>query len=424
MIAPMPSSRSVTMSQVALAIVALLAVTIPSENGVSIPGVGSLSRLVGFAAIAMTLMSLFDRGRLRFRAPSLFLVTAALFVAWSAATYFWSIAPTTSLSRTVQYAQLFALAWMIHQLARTDRQRDLLLQAFVIGAYVMIAVAVAAYFGSSRIGYRDVGFPANSFAIVAALTIPMAWSLVIRRPVPFLHLLNVAYPLFALLAVVLAASRGGLLTAVAALTIIPLTLLNVGVALRTALLVAVCAFGVVGVAWLPSVAPDLERNLERLGRVDEDLLEGTMTGRTQIWDAGFQVFASSPVIGIGSGGFNQAVEPLLGSARSAHNAFLSVAVTSGLIGVFLFGAMFVIVLVGAVRQKERRVEHLVLLMALVVASMPANAENAKHLWFVLAILASARPVTVTIADTPADRRLGSPRHTATSASRPTLGRTV
>ncbi len=382
------------MTQVALAAVALFVFTIPSENGVSIPGVGSLSRLVGYLAIAMTLVSLYDRGRLRFRAPSLFLVVAAAFVIWSAGTFFWSIAPETSLSRTVQYAQLFMLAWMVHQLAKTDRQRDLLMQAFVLGAYVMISVAVVAFFGSARLDYRDVGFPANSFAIVAALTIPMAWSMVLRRPVRLLHVLNVMYPLFALLAVVLAASRGGLLTAVTALTIIPLTLHNVSVVMRVALLVAVSAIGVAGVAWLPRVAPDLERNLERLGRVEEDLLGGTMTGRTRIWEAGVQVFTTSPIVGVGSGGFNRAVEPLLGSARSAHNAFLSVAVSSGLIGLILFGALFVIVFVGAFRQRERRAEHLVLLLALVVAAMPANAENSKHLWYVLAILASARPVMV------------------------------
>ena len=384
------------MTQLALAAAALFVFSIPSEHGVSIPGVGSLSRVLGYLAIGATLLSLYDRGLLRFRAPSLFLVAAAAFVTWSAATYFWSLAPATSVSQSVQFVQLFVLAWMIHQLARTDRQRDLLMQAFVLGSFVMISVAVIVYLGSARVGYRDVGFPANSFAIVSALTIPMAWGLVLRRPFPLLHLLNVSYPLFALAAVVLAASRGGLLTAIVALTVIPLTLPKLSVWLRVALLVTVAAVGVAGGAWLPRVAPDLERNLERLGRVDEEIIGGTMTGRTTIWMAGVQVFATSPIIGVGSGGFNRAVEPLLGSARSAHNAFLSVAVTSGLVGLFLFTAMFAIALVGVVTQRARRFEYLVLLLALLVSTMPANSENNKFLWYILASLASARPVMVDV----------------------------
>lgn len=385
---------SVGTTRIALTVVALFVFSIPSENGVSITGVGSLSRLLGFLAIGATLVSLYGHGRVRFRPPSLFLVLAAAFVAWSAATTLWSIVPATSVSRSIQYVQLFVFAWMIHQIARSERDRDVLMQSFVLGAYVMISVALLAYLGSDRVGYRDVGFPANSFAIVASLAIPMAWGLVLRRPFRVLHLFNVGYPLFALLAVVLAASRGGLITGVVALTIIPLTLPHLGTWLRLTLLATVAAIGVFGLSWLPQVAPDLERNLERLGRLDEDLIEGTMTGRTTIWAAGTEVFLTSPIVGVGTGGFNSAVQPILGSARSAHNAFLSVAVASGSIGLILFSAMFVVVLIGVFKRPERRGEYLVLLFALLVSTMPANSENNKYLWYVLAVLSSARPVTL------------------------------
>jgi O-antigen ligase len=391
-----PTGSSVNVTRVALAVLALLVFSIPSENGLTIPGVGSIPRLIGFAAVGMVLVSLYDSGRLRFRAPSLFLLAAAAFVFWTALTSFWSLAPATSISQTVQFVQLLVFAWMVHQLARTERDRDMLMQAFVLGCYLMIAIAMVAAVGSDRGGYRDVTFPANSFASVAALAIPMAWGLMLRRSYPLLQALNMVYPVLALVAVVLAASRGGLLTALVGLTIIPFTLPRLGLIRRLVLTGAVAAVAVSTFTWLPQAVPDLERNLERLGRVEEDLVEGTMTGRTTIWTAGGQVFLSSPLVGVGAGAYGQAVAPILGSARSAHNAFLSVAVTSGLVGVSLFISMFMVVVVGLIASPERRTDQLVLFIALVVAAMPANAENNKFLWYILAVLAAARPLMVRV----------------------------
>jgi len=397
---------------VALGALALFVFSIPSENGVSIPGVGSMSRILGLLAAGFAFVSLFDRGRLRFRSPSLYLVIAALFVAWAGTTYFWSVAPSNSISRTMQFVQLFVFAWMVHQVARTDRHRDLLMQAFVLGCYVMVAVALVAYIGSARGGYRDVVFSANSFAIVAALGIPMAWGLMLRRAFPWLQALNTVYPLFALLAVVLAASRGGLLTAAVALLVIPLTLPNLSVARRSVLIAGVAAIVVSVATWLPQAVPDLERNLDRLARVDEDLLGGTMTGRTDIWAAGAQVFATSPIIGVGIGSYTRAVEPIYGRAVGAHNAFWSVTVTSGLVGGLLFVAMFIVVLAGLFVNPPRRIDYMVLFAALLVGAFPSNAENNKFLWYILAVLASAKPIMVRIAVADVARRLTGRNATA------------
>ena len=387
---------TITITRLALGAVALFVFSIPSESGATIPGVGSLSRLLGLVAITMVGLSLFDRGRLRLRAPTLFLVLAAAFVAWGAVTYFWSVAPPSSISRTVQNLQLFALAWMVHQIARTERDRDVLMQAFVFGCYLMILIAVAAFLGGSRVGYRDVGFSINSFAIVAALAIPMAWGLVLRSSFPLLRALNAAYPVLALFAVVLAASRGGLLTALVGLVVIPLTLPRLRPVWRMMLVAAVSAAVWSVFTWLPVAAPDLQRNFERLGRVEEDLVAGTMSGRTGIWAAGVEVFLTSPIVGVGVGAYNRAVEPILGSARSAHNAFLAIAVTTGLVGLLLFAGMFAMVFVGLMAHSARHADYFVLLAALIVATMPANNENNKYLWFILAILSAARPVMVRV----------------------------
>lgn len=379
----------------ALWALALFVFSVPSENGVAIAGVGSMSRLMGLLAFGVAVVSMVDRGVVRLRMPSAFVVIGVLFVLWGSATYFWSAVPSVTMSWTVQFAQLLVLAWLIHQVARSERDRDLLMQGFVLGCYLAIAVAVATFVRAPSDVWRDVGgFGVNSFAITSALAIPMAWMLFLRRSFPSLQVLNAMYPLLALVAVVLAASRGGLLTALVALSIIPLTLGRLGVARRILLFTAMVTVAVAAFVWAPQAFPELERNIARLGETGEELFEGTLTGRTRIWAANLEVFASSPIVGVGAGSVRYATEPILGSRRAPHNAFLSVAVGSGVVGLLLFVGLIAVVLVGVLAAPERRIEYIVLLAALLVGMMPSNSDNNKYTWFILGVLASARPITV------------------------------
>ncbi len=396
-----------SLGRLALWLLAVFVFSFPSQGVVSIPGVGSLSRLIGVVAFVAGVASLVGGGRVRFRAPSLFLVLALLFTLWAAVTFFWSIDPGETIGRVSTYAQLAVLVWLAHQLVRDDRDLDFLWQAFVLGCYVMIGIGITAFLSGGG-EFRNVGgFNANGFAIVSALGIPMAWGLSLRRAHRLLQPLNVAYPWLALLAVMLGASRGGLLTALVALLVVPLLFGRLGVLPRFALFVAIAAGAWIGFDLIPTAFPTLQANIERLGEVDEQLMGGTLTGRTDIWAAGFQVYRTSPVVGVGMGGFNRAIQPIHGSARSPHNAFLSVAVGSGAIGLLLFLGLMIVPLVGVLANPARRVEHLVLYMALVVSMMPTNSDDDKYVWFILAALAAARPVVVVLDREPAGSRAGT-----------------
>jgi O-antigen ligase len=384
-------------TRIALWALAVFVFSIPSENGVAIAGVGSLSRLLGAFAFGTAIVSLFAHGRLWLRVPSLFLVVTLLFSVWGATTYFWSLEPQVTMGRLVTMAQLAVLVWLVHQVARSERDRDVLMHAFVLGCYVIIAIGVATFVSGAGGGFRDVGnFNPNGFAIVSALGIPMAWSLLLRRTFPRMQVLHALYPLFALVAVVLAASRGGFVTALVALTIIPLTMTRLGAWRRLALFAVVAFASLAAFTWVPQAFPAIEQNIARLSETDEELLGGTLTGRTDIWSAGVEAFRSDPVQGTGMGTFNQAIVPYYGRPRSPHNAFLSVAVGTGLVGLILFVALIAIVALGVLGRSERRVEHLVLLTALVVGMMPTNSDNDKFVWLILGLLASARPVLVRI----------------------------
>ncbi len=419
---PAPGTVRFSVERLALLALALFVASIPSENGVTLPGVGSLSRLLGVVAFGVGLLSLVAGGRVRFRAPSLFLALTALFSVWVATTYFWSIAPQVTLSRVITMAQLAVLVWLVHQLVRTDRDLDVVYQSFVLGCYLLVGVGIATFIGGDG-GFRNVGggFNANAFAIVSALGVPMAWSLAVRGRHGWLRVLNVAYPLWAMVAVVLAASRGGLLTAIVALAVVPLLLGRLSPVRRLSLFVALAAAITAGALVAPVAFPELRQNLDRLAETNDELLGGgTLTGRTEIWDAGLDVFLGSPLVGVGMGGFNTAVWPVFLRNRSPHNAFLSVAVGSGSIGLALYVLLVAVVFLGVLANPARRGEHLVLGLALLVGMMPANSDNEKYTWFILAALAAVRPVYVTLArrvEPPSPAQHATPRGTDPSSGR-------
>jgi O-antigen ligase len=90
---------------------------------------------------------------------------------------------------------------------------------------------------------------------------------------------------------------------------------------------------------------------ERLSTLPSEFAHGTLTGRTIIWKAGWEIFRAHPFLGIGANAFRLIVsrvlaEPIrldqslfLPPAPPAHNTFLSVLVEQGVIGFAVFCAL-------------------------------------------------------------------------------------
>ncbi len=380
----------------------LFVASIPTENGVLVAALGSLSRVFGMLALVLVLWAAVSRHGLRLRTPSLWLVCAGLFGAWQLATYYWSAVPLVSLSNAFTFAQLLVLSWLVHEACRNADELASLMQAFVIGAYILIGSVAVRVIGSTDMGFRDLGaFNANNFAMVASLAIPMAWFLQSRdwragassrRPLP-LRILNSAYPVAALAAVVLGASRGGLFVMLTCLLIVPLTIHRLAWWRRLLLAAMLAASTTVLALVAPTVFPDVQASIERLSGASEELTSGTLTGRTTIWSHGMEMLEAAPIFGSGAGSFAYLHHRLTGEFKSAHNAFLAVAVGSGLVGLTLFVALIVLAFVSALHSnREVRPYLLVLLAALVVAMLPANSQNDKFLWFVLALAGSQAPI--------------------------------
>jgi O-antigen ligase len=234
-------------------------------------------------------------------------------------------------------------------------------------------------YGSGVTRFAAAGFDANELGLTLALAIPIAWYLSITRTRPVMVWLNRAYLPMAVIAVLLTGSRGAALSAGIAVVIVPLTLdqLNRWKRIMLGAVLLISAYAVQMIIPMTS--------WERLASISTELTQGTLTNRTLIWDAGWNVFLKHPVLGVGSGAFPVAVDTF---GMVAHNTFLSLLTENGIVGFLLFSLF----LIQAVRhltmlpRLERRTWGIVLLTWAVGVSA-LTWEHRKPTWLVMVVLA-------------------------------------
>jgi O-antigen ligase len=282
------------------------------------------------------------------------------------------------------YVQLFLVLWMIWELSRTRGRQLGLMAAYVLGATVSALDTIMLFRRQAEMMRRFAagGVDNNDLAMMLALAIPMAWYLGLIYRQPLRRWLCSAYLPIALFAIGLTGSRGGMLTTIVALLIVPLTMTRLSPVRRGVAIALLWISGAVAVAYIPQTL------MERLASTTMEVEGGRLGGRWKIWQAGFKAFGHKPFVGYGPGAFKRAIDPwLLTKNQVAHNSFLSVLVESGLVGFVLFSLMFLLVAASVLKLPplERRFA-LVLLAALGMSMMPLSSEESKRVWFILALL--------------------------------------
>ncbi len=324
----------------------LLVFAIPWEDAITITGFGTSARLVGMVTLVLGVLAVVEKGSIR--RPAAGHMMMALFVLSAAASYLWSLYPEGTLTQTVTYIQLFALAWLIWELAPREERQRRLMQAYVLGTFVSGIDTVYRFLAHEESAYHryaGASLDANDLGLMIALSIPISYYLVIQEkgPMTWIYRLQLA---LAGTTILLTASRGATLACLVALAIVPLTQTRltinqkIAVMLTLALLISAVIFFVPLSSW------------ERLSTVPGEFSHGTLTGRTIIWTAGWEIFCEHPYVGIGANAFRIIVSRVLaepirfddpnGPAPPAHNTFLSVLVEEGLLGFAIFSAMLIV----------------------------------------------------------------------------------
>lgn len=372
------------MSRFAYAALWVFVFSVPA--GPAFVGIGTdvvISKITGALALSMAVLACASAGRIR--RWHLFHVAALLLVIWMAAglVFFnnkWLVIP----GKFWTFVQLLLVLWIIWELAVTRTRLLGLLGAYVLGAFVSVIDTILLYRRQADVLRRFAagGIDGNDLAMLLALAIPMAWYLGMTYRQPLRRWVCNAYLPFGLLAIGLTGSRGGMLTTIVALLIVPLSMARLSPTRRAIAIALLCVSGAVAVTYVP------ETLIERLATTRAEVEGGRLGGRWKIWQAGAKAFAQRPVVGYGPSAFKRAIDPwLLQRSQVAHNSFLSVLVEQGMVGFVLFLTMFVTVASAVLKlpRQERRF-GLVLLATLGTSMVPLTAEDSKAVWFVLAAL--------------------------------------
>jgi O-antigen ligase len=364
---------------------------LPWERFFFIPGIGTLGRFAGIIALPLGLLDVMRRGQPR--PLTRFHVLIGLFVWWAGLSIFWSQDPSATSERLWTYVQLAVLTWLIWEFARTPERQFSLLQAYVLGAYVSAFDTVGHFLSGTMVTtyrYAASGFNPNDLGFTLVLAVPMAWYLALTRRGKVARWLNLLYLPIGVVAVLLTASRGAFIPGLAALLIIPWTLSRHSLATRLAICALLVVSGFLVLHFIPTYS------WTRLASASEEIESGDLNDRTQIWAAGLQAFRQHPIVGVGAGAFETAVQPTLIVSRPPHQTFLSVLVGQGLIGLLLFLAIFVAALVPVRRMPAvPRAFWAVLFLTLAIGLQPRTWDYRKQLWFVLGLLAAQGALTRT-----------------------------
>jgi O-antigen ligase len=355
--------------------------TLPWERILTLPGVYIVSKASGAFALAVVLFAVLVSGRVR-RLQS-FHGAALIFVVWAGIR-----ALLTDYHRLGfpgkywTFVQLLLVLWMIWELAPNRARLLGLFSAYVLGAYVAALDTILLYRSQGELLRRFAagGSDPNDLAMMLALALPMAWYLGMNYRKPLVVWACRGYLIVGLLALGLTGSRGGMVAAMVGLSIVPLTLTQLSAGKRVLGTVLICAGIAVVFAYTPTTL------IERLASTGTDLSDAHVGGRGPIWAAGFKAFTQQPFFGYGTGMFKTAVNPY-GINQVAHNAFLSVLVEQGMVGLLFYLAMFGLVFLSILnlRSFDRRFT-LVLYATTIVAMLPLTWEDDKAVWFILGAL--------------------------------------
>jgi O-antigen ligase len=360
----------------------LFIASVPLENTIQIEGVGTIARLIGGMAAVLTVTQCWQRP---IHSLSGFHKAMLLFITLAGCSLVWTISSDATEYRALLYAQFFLMVWMVWQ-QRTESRVLWLMRAYLIGCALAACSTIINYLSGVSISnktydvrYAATGFDANDIALTMALGVPITVYLMARGTRLSRYWYG-AYSVLAVAAILLTASRTGILAlAIALCSYLVLTMQSNKV--RGLLITVIVACGLV---WLSQFAP--AESVNRLLRIDQEITSGTMSNRTTIWRAGWQVFEDHYLLGIGAGTYPIAMGPAIGVEMVAHNTYLSVLTDMGLIGFGVFMGMVTLCLrvVWRMPRMERRMWQ-IMMLALGAGIFALSWDINKNLWLMLGL---------------------------------------
>jgi O-antigen ligase len=219
----------------------------------------------------------------------------------------------------------------------------------------------------------------------------MAFYLLVTTKGPWVTLLCWLQVIAGMVTILLTASRGSLVAALAGFGMLPLTLRRLPRWHRMASLAACLGL----FACAAYLVPDT--SWSRILRFESEVSEGTLTHRTLLWAAGMEAFRDRAFLGVGAGAYGVTIfraadfAYTTGNAANAvaHNTFLSVLVELGVIGaLFLFGLLASIFYCALRMRYVERCLWITLLLTWAIGVSALTWEYRKPTWLLFGLAAA------------------------------------
>jgi O-antigen ligase len=378
--------RRTTLDSVAYVAIWCFVFSVPWEKTLIIPGLGSISRLLGVLVLPVGLLALAARGWLRQLSVTHWCMLA--FALWATLSYFWTVSTEATIDRAFTEIQLVIIVILMWQFCTSNAAGERLVGAYVSGTLIVCAATMyrfALHENTYYQRYAAEGFDPNDLSLALTLSIPLSYYLLLRRR--GWRIIWIAQIVAVLLSCLLTASRMGAVTTALALSIVIVTADRLRRNERLLLVTTVVAAAIVCTTLIP------EASWSRLASILTEMQYGTLNHRTAIWSAAVDEFGKRPIVGVGAGAFGLAVDPL--EAYSAHNTFISVLIELGTVGLVLFLMIVGSLAAGVFRMKSlARKTWFVTLAVWAVGASTLTWEHRKPTWMIFAlILQTSRQVS-------------------------------
>ena len=311
------------------------------EETVNVTGFGTLSRWAG-----IVFAGVYGIPRLGRLVPSALPLAGWAYVSWALLSVAWALNSATAVGQLQTLVQLVVIGFLVADVVIHDPSvvRPIL-WTYSISATATAAVGIVLYLtGGAADGGRLAAIANQNPAQFASILLPALifslYQVLQGRRVAASGLIAV----MCTAGIALSGTRSVWLAA----TVVILFLMLPRLGIRRGIL----ALGVVGVlvlatAQIPGVASIVADRTETAA-------SSGGAGRTDIWSVGFQIFESSPVIGVGYANFPVAFTPSLlraananeaiGTAQGPHNIVVGTAGELGIVGLVLL-ALFLVPLI-------------------------------------------------------------------------------
>jgi O-antigen ligase len=351
---------------------------IPWEYSLDLgPPWGNVARFAGLLLLLAAIPTVLLAGRVR-KPAALQWLTLALYL-WFSCTCFWTIEPYLTLEKMI--------VWLIWEFSETAEDLLAILRVWLAGSGALAVLTIADFVltdtrTSDQFRFVAVGQDPNDVARFLVFGFPIAALLFEEKGNRLGRALALSYLPLGLAGVLLTASRSGFVGAAVALAGCGLLLLQNH---ARGVLAGVIALPVLGIAfWF--VVPH-ETTL-RFGTIAEQLQNGDLNQRLNIWTAGWNAFAQAPFLGHGAGAFVSAAG--LAPIDTAHNTALSILVEGGLCALLLASAVVLVSARSILKTRGAlRVALTTLLATWCLLSLVGTVGENRTTWLLLAVIAVA-----------------------------------